>query len=697
MLFPVLCATLLLTNAVDVMSAQTSFRQTVPFVLEGTVACVVEPARLGFVLTDGSGSTVLVDDRAAQRRDFYCRPGDVVRVSGHVTVHKGNLSAPCREFVLLGHRSPPPPHNVTIRDAKSGRYDGCFIRIGGFVRESFRDEIDPNFTHLVLNDSTGSIYTFAHVRPDEPDRLGKLTGAEITVQGICRPYISGARRQLGRTVAISDANAIAVLRPARKAPSDIPAVSGRTRLNPDQILAMGQCRIAGRVIAVRQNRRAILRDDDGEVHNIAFVEGELPPFGAYGEATGFATTDLYHIHLTGALWRRLEPPERTPPDEPPLDVTAADLLCDDDGNERLLARMHGTLVRLRGTVLEIPAEENRHGRMLLKSGGHTVPVDVSACRQALDGIVVGCEVEITGCCVADTENWHAYTAFPHATGMGIVLRTPGDLVLLAMPPWWTPRRLLIVIGGLIVFLAALAAWSISLWAMAIRRGRQLFKEQVGRISSELRVEERTRLSVELHDSISQTLTGISLEVDTANKVADESPSSLHEHLATASRALQSCRDELRHCLWDLRSRALEESTMDAAIRQTLAPHLADTALDVRFDVPRARISDSTAHTILRIIRELALNGIRHGAATKIVVTGELTGRQMVFGVRDNGCGFDPETAPGFEQGHYGLLGIRERIEELEGEFTLASEPGKGTTATIAIAMPQEAERKNNAR
>lgn len=131
--------------------------------------------------------------------------------------------------------------------------------------------------------------------------------------------------------------------------------------------------------------------------------------------------------------------------------------------------------------------------------------------------------------------------------------------------------------------------------------------------------------------------------------------------------------------------------MDAAIRQTLAPHVAGIDLAIRFDVPRERISDNTAHAILRIIRELTLNGIRHGNASKIRVAGSIEGDRMYFSVRDNGIGFDPSAAPGFSEGHYGLMGIQERIDEFEGEFKINSVPGKGTKVTIALAVPQETE------
>ena len=129
--------------------------------------------------------------------------------------------------------------------------------------------------------------------------------------------------------------------------------------------------------------------------------------------------------------------------------------------------------------------------------------------------------------------------------------------------------------------------------------------------------------------------------------------------------------------------------METAIRQTLEPHVANVKLSVRFNVPRERISDSSAHAILRIIRELTLNAIRHGKATSVWVAGSIEAETLKFSVRDNGIGFDPANCPGDEQGHYGLLGIRERVNTFEGTLRIESEPGKGTKATICLNTIRE--------
>ena len=90
-----------------------------------------------------------------------------------------------------------------------------------------------------------------------------------------------------------------------------------------------------------------------------------------------------------------------------------------------------------------------------------------------------------------------------------------------------------------------------------RRGKELAAEQVAHVSSELKVYERTRLAVELHDSLSQTLTGVSMGIDSAIDLAQGLSDDLKRQLEYTSKTVEACRTELKNCLWDLRSEALE--------------------------------------------------------------------------------------------------------------------------------------------
>ena len=92
---------------------------------------------------------------------------------------------------------------------------------------------------------------------------------------------------------------------------------------------------------------------------------------------------------------------------------------------------------------------------------------------------------------------------------------------------------------------------------AERCGRRMLASELARMKADLKATERTMLAVELHDSLAQNLTGISIALQTAQRCEEDRPTMMR-HIAVAGSALRSCIRSLKDTLWDLRSRALEE-------------------------------------------------------------------------------------------------------------------------------------------
>lgn len=511
------------------------------------------------------------------------------------------------------------------------------------------------------------------------DRL--RIGAHVAIQGRCGVGPNSSRRYPGRR--LSHIKAIVSLEPEPEDPYSCPELEGLRLLLPSEIASLGIRRVSGRVLAVCSGNRFLLQSGEGLYHMVKTSSSELPSPGDIATVAGRPETDLFNINFVHASWRR--DGKSADADDRPVDTAIRELLRDESGQPRILADRHGHAIRITGTVVE-----HRQSALLLRSDeGETVTIDGTSAPASLEALAAGTRVSVAGVCVVDIERWHPNDHLTRIRGLSVVPRSQDDITIIRNAPWWTPLRLLSAIGILLALLAAFIVWNVLLKRAAERRGRELADERVAHVETELKVYERTRLAVELHDALSQNLAGISFEIDAAERLSLVDGQSTQHHLAIASRTLDSCRNELKNCLWDLRNNALEDAEMDTAIRRTLGPVLGEESIAIRFAVPRDRLTDATAHAILCIIRELTVNAIRHGKASRILVAGSFEDGRLMFSVKDNGCGFDPERAPSAQDGHYGLLGIRERVESHEGTFLLESTPGKGCKVTVTLKAPDE--------
>ena len=658
----------------------------VPFDIK---AWVIHPAKISYgcgrsqiLIRDDYGSTTLQNHLSTTNATICA--GDFVRAKGHIVLMNNGIYAHCLEMTRLSHKEPEPPMRMTVAELLSGQHDGQLVTVRGEIRDSFPDDIDKRFMYLSLKDGEKSIYMVAMTNSCASTEQDDIIGDTVNATGI---WISGrnngTRQHIGRFLMLVGENP---LRTVKKHETDIfsaPEITDMKSLMPSEVPSLERRRITGSVLASWQGNQALVRTDDGSIVRIDLSSPPVPEAGRRIEAVGFPETDLYTINLNNVRWR---PAQGSPiPPQPPLNPLKRRIQIGGDTPQQIQAAFHGRTVIVTGIVRGLPQSEGDR-RLILECEGNLLPIDFSSCPDAISGLTIGCTVEVRGVWVMVADNWRPNSVFPKVKGAFVVVNAPGDLRVLARPPWWTPGRLLAVIGALLVVLAWIFAWNRMLNRRSERRGRELAEERVAHVTSDLKVYERTRLAVELHDSLSQNLTGVSLAIRAANRLVDDDPAGMRQHLGLAARTLDSCRDELRNCLWDLRNQTLEEADMNEAIRQTLAPHIGSARLSIRFNVPRERLSDNTAHALLRIIRELVSNAIHHGGATEIKVAGAIEESRLLFSVADNGCGFDPERRPGAKDGHFGLQGIQDRVDAFEGDFTIASVPGKGTKAAISIRL-----------
>lgn len=671
-----------ISNTSELASALLSDDIDRNFSLTGTVASVHSYS--GEIIVEDSSCAVWID--APDLRE--CFPGDFVRATGITTRNvTGGTYARCLSLEKLARHPPPVPVEVDFAKLNSGAFDNRFVRATGDIRNVTIDEIDPRCILVTLSNGHGCVRIA--VTASEPSvkqtfkTLNALIGANISLTGLCTTQNTGFRRLFGRYIGIRDTRSLVVNRQPPADPFSIPILNELKVHTPEEISVQCRRRATGTVIAVYGGNRFIISDDGGAIHNIETSESTLPAYGDRVEVAGIPETDLYRINLSHAIYRQLPKCAVVYAQAAPI-PSLGSLFSDSSGRCRIDPSHHGKVIRVSGSILDmssaIPPKT-----IILKDGDFSLTVDTSALSGESMRMAVGYTIEVDGICVVDISNLNSLTPSQHAASLVLVPRRQEDIRIIARPSWWTAKRLIPVIGVLTTSLLAFLIWNRILIHIISRRNRQLLKEQITRATSALRVEERTRLAVELHDSLSQNLTGITFQINMADKLADGSQAKLKQRLSFALRTLQSCRNELRDCIHDLRSQALDQHDMNEAIRIALQPHLNDAKLNLRFNVPRARLSDNTTHAILRIIRELATNAICHGHATKIDIAGAIDGNRLMMSVKDNGVGFDPANRLGVRECHFGLQGIAERIQQFNGTMHIDSAPGAGTKVTLSLA------------
>ena len=633
------------------------------------------------VVIEHDGHRLMLHTAKEHPVEIPAQPGDTVALRGQTEFRSGIYDRfRIDSAKVINHGETPQPESATVADIQAGLHDLKIATVRGEVTAVFNDEIDDNWHYCILSDGRNSIHLAVRSNPGVPAWTRDLPGATIEATGLCCSFF-GLRRFIQPGVRVDNADAIRILRKAPD-PFNVQELEDTQAMTITDVLKLGRRKVCGQVLAAWEDNHLLVKTPSGRVVRIYLSAGaDRPNPGDMVEAAGTVTTDFFRLNLTDAAARKA--PQGTPPvaSEPVVSEKqfAADMMI-----PRNKALYLGRTVRTSGTVERIQQADSTTTRINIDTGYAKMTAVADARSTPPVEVEIGSRVEVTGAFVTDGDNWHPDVPFPRIGEWFVVLRSPADVKVLARPPWWTPGRLLGIIAVLLAVLAGFVVWNRALRHLANRRGRELYREQIALASAQLRVDERTRLAAELHDSLSQNLSGIACQINVAKLTAGDGETK--KLLATAERMLQSSRTELTRCISDLRCDTLEEPDFDAAIRKNLELLALPTTIHVRFNIPRARVSDSTAHAILCIVRELVSNAVRHGKARTVKVAGSIDNTCLAFSVRDDGTGFEVASRRGVSEGHFGLAGIQDRVNRLDGSFDIRSAPGKSTVARVTIPL-----------
>lgn len=204
--------------------------------------------------------------------------------------------------------------------------------------------------------------------------------------------------------------------------------------------------------------------------------------------------------------------------------------------------------------------------------------------------------------------------------------------------------------------------------------------------------ERQRLAHELHDDTVQTLVAVAQSIDLATQWLEKEPARALSLLkASRVQAIESV-GGLRRLIANLRPPALEELGLIPALRM-LGQDAPSVTLQVDTSGAQRRLDAALELALFRVAQEAIHNAWRHGGATEITLSAAFSAARLLLTVRDNGRGFTPPVDASVlaRNAHYGLLGMQERIVNLDGTLTITSAPGCGAEIRVDVPLQPSAQ------
>ena len=639
--------------------------------VRGTVTHVNEGADDGAIIHDGRLGQWLVPPAAgatsatAVWREL--RRGDLIEIEGRTV--RGGFAPNLEPMALrrLGQGPLPHPKTIAFGSMLSGRHDCDYVEVTGVVQRAWRPT-DPRLRNLFMDVAVEEGVVRASFWDFEQADFERFVDARVRLRGNVGSLFSRSEQLRGVSLFVGSTDDIRVLEP----PPDPFALEARTARSIYNYSAAGEVNrririrgvvtsyVAGHPVEIndftttakfRYVRNVLYVDDGTGGARIETEQAQRVEPGTVVDVAGFPAVTPGKPILTDAVLRVAG----TAPQPAAVAVNDANVLTPD---------YDATLVRMQAhflSVLRTPSERT----LVLRIGESVFPVTLEAgpAAEALESLRAGTIVDVTGV--------YAYQWGP-SPSFRLFLRSARDVKVIAPARWWTLRHTAVMIVILGLGVCATAVWV----RTAARRRRQQYQAVLT---------ERTRVARELHDTLEQGLAGIALQLEAVGGSLAASPERALQSLDVARRMLQYSQEEARRSVMDLRAQALESRDLAGALTDLVEERTRPAGVAARVTVegvPR-RLDAFHEHHLLRIGLEAVTNALKHSGARQIDIRLQFEAGYVELSIRDDGCGI----ADGVEDrpaGHFGLLGIRERVGKLGGTLHLRGAAGTGTLLTVRV-------------
>lgn len=723
-----------LTNAADILAlSRDQAGKGIPVAIRGVVTAAEPTWRGQFFIEDGTSGIFVVNYSS-----LHPEPGDMVEVKGFSQSGAFAPTISWPTWTKLGTAPLPKPkrvpRDISLEQLMSGLEDSQRVEIEGIVRTVVPNKINMD---VEIADEGYRIHAFPRLIPDIDPQ--SLVGARVRVRGTAAAsWTDKIRHMRDMVIFVPVTNDFVVVQKETMDPFDKPIIplTGTAEYRRD-ILPGQRVHVKGVVTFQRPGQDLFLHDDwssnsaSGDwvtakgLHVQSRQTNLLSP-GDVVEAVGFPDVENYLPVLGNAIFRRTSERRSIPkPDKITFSDTNRFSNLTNAFSNLTNDLYHADVITLDAKLLDrtIRPSQTMRGATSVSLLLHTEGLDKPFTAQGdfpdggarLTSIPIGSTVEISGICFTERGDDRNFKS------LQLLLSDTFDVRVLHQPSWFK-QHLLMSVGILSGILLLAVSWSVmvskknSVLRQLIRereaaqlelqhahdqleervkeRTAQLKFQITARKESEVQfkatLKERTRLAQELHDTLEQSLTGIALQLDTTSKLFEARPEGASRHLELARGMVTQSQVDVRRSVWNLRSRALEQFDLPGAL-STSGKQLVD-GTNIQLEVAakgRVRpLPDTVEENLLRIAQEALTNVIKHSEATTVSIELDYGAQNVALEVKDNGRGFEQDKSAGPGEGHFGLLGISERVKRLGGELVVNSANGDGTVIRVRVPLEQ---------
>ena len=588
-----------------------------------------------------------------------------------------------RRITVLGTAELPLARSAYLKRFLNGADELCRVTAGGVV-QGYEDVSQTYWSYRV---ETGIGYFMTRL-PKLPEYApSRLIDARIRLTGLAASRWNWRLEFTCPRLIVADHQDVAVLK-AAKDPFSAPKVLAKhiNGYTPSG-RPMNRLRVEG-VVTYYDGHRLLYIQQAGLGLRVILNQSESIELGDYLEVSGFVERSEYFAGISGASVRNLDHVSIPRPVPKTLEN-----IIDDHNDFELWSRgsiptTDGQLIQISGRLLRVQRGIEEIPSQLVIDCGSTI--STAYVDSGVQDLLVGSELKVTGIARLRYPNPLANVNLQSPEGVDLLPRGPQDIAVLALPSWWTAQRTF----WILLFVASLLL-SILVWAMVLRRSLRVRTEQLAvemqsrrdaAIEFQGALRERSRLAANLHDTLMQTMTGIAYQIDACGHADSDSVSQQPDHLETASRMVQYAQEDLRKTVSTLHCLPPDDREFLQSVRQIVERVCLGRTMQVKItatdDFPT--LADFVAGNLLLVIQEAIHNALKHAETEQVHLDLTVTSdrRAIEVTIRDHGVGFEVTDRATASEGHFGILGMQQRIERLGGSFAIDSEIGNGTVIVV---------------